>query len=76
MNIIIDAEALHRATRVVRAHDEALQTNPGIGERIYGSDRKMLRQALNDSGFPGITESEAEALAHRIRAAGEDSAEA
>lgn len=64
---IIDAEGMRRATQVVHAHDEALRTNPGIGERIYGSDRKMLRQALNDSGFAGITESEAEALAHRIR---------
>lgn len=66
--IYIDAEGMRRAARVVREHDEALRTNPGMGERIYGSERNMLRQALNDSGFAGITESDAEAIAHRVRA--------
>jgi hypothetical protein len=61
-----DPATYKRAQYAVQGYQRDSASNPGMGERVYGSDDKMLRQYLNDCGFAGITETEARAVLHKI----------
>jgi hypothetical protein len=63
---LADKDTRKRAEAAVWGFRKDTFTNPGMAERLYGSKDAMLRQYLNDCGFPGITETEAREVMHRI----------
>jgi hypothetical protein len=66
MALLTDID-VRNARWAVGQFDKDIAANPSLGVNVYGSDDAMLRQYLNDSGFAGISETEARALAHRVR---------